>query len=75
MQYDMHRLRVCISKANDNGDTLCIQIQDNGRGLPSEFKNGYGLRNMRDRAHLLNGKIEFKNNKGLLVTLEIPWKE
>ncbi|MFN8434663.1 MAG: histidine kinase [Anaerolineales bacterium] len=62
-------------QANDNGDTLCIQIQDNGRGLPSEFKNGYGLRNMRDRAHLLNGKIEFKNNKGLLVTLEIPWKE
>jgi signal transduction histidine kinase len=30
---------------------------------------------MRDRARLLNGKIEFENEKGLVITLEIPWKD
>jgi signal transduction histidine kinase len=62
-------------QAEDRGEALHIQIQDNGKGLPSELKDGYGLRNMRDRARLLNGKIEFENNKGLLVTLVVPWKD
>lgn len=62
-------------QAEDRGEALFIQIQDDGSGLPSDFKDGYGLRNMRDRARLLNGKIEFENNKGLLVTLEAPWKD
>jgi signal transduction histidine kinase len=62
-------------QAKDGGEALHIQIQDNGKGLPSELKDGYGLRNMRDRTRLLNGKIEFKNNKGLLVTLEVPWTD
>ncbi|NOH01053.1 MAG: hypothetical protein HND47_03305 [Chloroflexi bacterium] len=62
-------------QAEDRGEAFHIQIQDDGIGLPSGFTDGYGLRNMRDRARLLNGKIEFNNNKGLLVTLEIPWKD
>ncbi len=61
--------------AKDEGEALNIQIQDNGMGIPSEFKDGYGLRNMRDRARLLNGTIEFENSKGLLVTLKVPWKD
>jgi len=62
-------------QAKDGGESLLIQIQDNGQGLPDQFIDGYGLRNMRDRTRLLNGKIEFANNNGLLVTLEIPWKD
>lgn len=62
-------------QAEDRGKALFIQIKDNGTGLPSEFKHGYGLRNMRDRARLINGTIHFENNKGLLITLEIPWKD
>ncbi|MBI2331676.1 MAG: ATP-binding protein [Chloroflexi bacterium] len=62
-------------QAKDGGEALRIQIQDNGKGLPSELKDGYGLRNMRDRTRLLNGKIEFENNRGLLITLEVPWKD
>ncbi len=59
----------------DLGEFLQIQIRDDGQGLPPDAKNGYGLRNMRDRARLLNGKINFQNDKGLVVNLEIPWKD
>jgi signal transduction histidine kinase len=61
--------------ASDHGETIHIHIEDDGRGTTPEHKDGYGLRNMRDRARLLNGRIEFENNKGLLVTLEVPWKD
>lgn len=61
--------------ASDAGEFLKIQIKDDGVGMQPNATNGYGLRNMRDRARLLNGKIEFKNNKGLTATLEIPWKD
>ncbi|MEN9563211.1 MAG: hypothetical protein RIR73_1455, partial [Chloroflexota bacterium] len=62
-------------QAEDRGEALFIQILDDGTGLSAELKDGYGLRNMRDRTRLLNGKIEFINNKGLLVILEVPWKD
>jgi signal transduction histidine kinase len=59
----------------DLGTALQIQIKDDGVGLSADAKNGYGLRNMRDRARLLSSKIDFENNKGLEITLEVPWKD
>ncbi|MBI3153677.1 MAG: hypothetical protein HYZ21_16210 [Chloroflexi bacterium] len=61
--------------ARDAGEFLKIQIKDDGVGMQPNATNGYGLRNMRDRARLLNGRMEFENNKGLVATLEIPWKD
>ena len=61
--------------ASGNHEYLKIEIKDDGVGMSPDAQNGYGLRNMRDRTRLLNGKIEFENNKGLKVTLEVPWKE
>lgn len=61
--------------ASDKGDAVVITIKDNGTGLPTEARNGYGLRNMRDRARLLSSTINFENNKGLAVILEVPWKD
>lgn len=69
------KARMVRIHAEDRGEALYIQIQDDGAGLPSELKDGYGLRNMRDRTRLLNGTIEFANDKGLLVSLEVPWKD
>ncbi|MBI5825649.1 MAG: hypothetical protein HZB18_16600 [Chloroflexi bacterium] len=62
-------------ETRDRGEFLQIQIKDDGIGLPADAKNGYGLRNMRDRARLLNSKIDFENDKGLVITLEVPWKD
>jgi signal transduction histidine kinase len=59
--------------AHDLGAQLQIEIKDDGIGIPPEPKAGYGLRNMRDRARLLNGNVKFTNNKGTTVTLTIPW--
>ncbi len=61
--------------ASEKDEFLKIKIVDDGTGMPAEIKDGYGLRNMRDRARLLNGKIEFLNNKGLTISLEIPWND
>ena len=38
---------------------------------------GYGLRNMRDRAHLLGGQLEVDgaSGHGTTVKLNIPWKD
>jgi signal transduction histidine kinase len=61
--------------ASGQDEFLKIEIKDDGAGMPAEIKDGYGLRNMRDRARLLNGKIEFINDKGLTISLEIPWND
>lgn len=57
----------------DLGRQLQIEIKDDGVGIPPEPKVSYGLRNMRDRARLLNGELEFANSKGTTVTLTLPW--
>ncbi len=59
--------------ADDLGVQLQIEIKDDGIGIPPEPQTGYGLRNMRDRARLLNGNLKFTNNKGTIVSLTIPW--
>jgi signal transduction histidine kinase len=62
-------------KAGDSGDKLQLVIEDDGVGLLPNVQKGYGLRNMRDRARLLNGHLEFSNSngKGTTITLDIPW--
>jgi len=60
-------------RAQDLGAQLQIEIKDDGVGIPPEPQAGYGLRNMRDRARLLNGNLQFMNDKGTTVTLTIPW--
>ena len=60
-------------RACDLGTQLQIEISDDGIGIPPEPKAGYGLRNMRDRARLLNGNLQFINNKGTTVALTVPW--
>ncbi len=66
--------RVSISASRPDG-RLVIGIQDNGIGLPPDGPAGYGLRNMRDRARLLDGTLELSSapSKGVIVKLNIPW--
>jgi len=60
-----------------NAGRLQLRVQDDGLGLPQNLQAGYGLRNMHDRARLLDGRLEVSpvNGKGTLVALDIPWKD
>lgn len=62
-------------QAQDLGEHMRISIKDDGTGISPNAQPGYGLRNMRDRARLLNGELHFSepSNKGTTVILEIPW--
>ena len=62
-------------QAQDLGDQLRVGIQDDGTGMAPNAQPGYGLRNMRDRARLLNGELHFSEpaSKGTTLTLAIPW--
>lgn len=52
---------------------LMLAIQDNGAGLPQNIREGHGLRNMRDRAALLHGRLEVRAlERGTAVILDIP---
>jgi signal transduction histidine kinase len=54
-----------------------LVIRDDGSGLPPDTSQGYGLRNMHERALLLGGELKIKGapGKGTTVSLEMPWRE
>lgn len=63
---------------------MYVRIEDDGRGIsydliqnPIGSSNGLGLRNMRERVELLQGKflINRRPNSGTMVSAEIPFKE
>ena len=66
--------RVHIRAALHDGQ-LQIRIADDGRGFGPEVQPGFGLRNMEERAHLLNGRLEIQSQPGMgtTVILEVPW--
>jgi signal transduction histidine kinase len=54
---------------------LMLSIQDDGGGLPQQLVEGHGMRNMRDRAALLQGRLEVRPlEKGTSIVLDIPWE-
>ena len=61
------------AKRTDN--RLHLRIQDDGVGIPANVEAGYGLRNMHDRARLLDGQLSVTgaNGKGTTVELDVPW--
>ncbi|MGQ9457206.1 MAG: sensor histidine kinase [Anaerolineae bacterium] len=54
------------------GEVLRLRMEDNGVGLPREgVPQGQGLRNMRQRAQLLRGSLEFYSRDGRGTVVEI----
>lgn len=56
---------------------ICLEIADNGHGLPADHVQGYGLRNMQERTRLLDGTFALASEPGEGTTLQVrvPWKE
>jgi PAS domain S-box-containing protein len=61
-----------------DAEYVYLSVQDNGGGIdtaaPKDSRSGNGLRNMHERAHLVDGKlyIDSVKNKGTKVLVEIP---
>lgn len=58
-------------------ETLVLEVQDNGRGLPEEAltrHDRFGLLGVRERVVALGGKVEFdgKRNSGTRVVVQVP---
>ena len=73
------RGRIVIASRRE-GDDLVLEIRDNGRGLPTEdaFREGVGLRNIRERVDQLYGRrAQFTLvpalGGGTLATLRFPF--
>lgn len=58
-------------------ETLTLDIVDDGHGIPADFVAGYGLRNMRDRARLLEGHLDIQSRPGhgTHLQLTIPYNQ
>jgi len=68
--------KVNVQTKEEDGEFI-LTISDNGRGITDEEKSGQrtlGLMGMRERAHLIGGKIEIvgSEGKGSLVIVQIP---
>ncbi len=65
------RIEVKVACVNDR---LKLSIHDFGKGMPDDVEEGYGLRNMRDRARLLNADFQIENagKEGTIVSLDMP---
>jgi signal transduction histidine kinase len=58
------------------GESLSLEVADDGRGLPEERHAGVGLTSMRERATELGGSFELAAaaGGGTLVRVEIPFQ-
>ncbi|OUO40226.1 histidine kinase [Megamonas hypermegale] len=52
-------------------DNLCLYIKDNGIGC-SEISYGFGLKQMKERVAIINGKVKFDGTNGFMVMVKIP---
>ncbi len=55
---------------------LEIRVRDNGLGIPDAVHAGFGMRNMRDRARIINGELSIDRlEHGTEVHLTVPWRD
>ena len=55
-------------------NSLYLKIQDNGQGC-EEIHYGFGLKQMKERLGMINGKVAYDGHHGFLTIVTIPWQE
>jgi signal transduction histidine kinase len=63
-------IQIQLFQINNN---IMLMVQDNGIGLNSKEVKGIGLKNIKTRLELIQGKVKFNTlEPGLLATVKIP---
>jgi len=53
------------------GDDLCLEIKDNGIGMPEPVPSGVGLASLRERAEELGGTFDLQSTAGVGTSVSI----
>jgi signal transduction histidine kinase len=71
-----HARNVSVTATRLDGQ-LQVIVTDDGIGVPDDYRAGFGLRNMRDRARLLGGTLQIEPGprQGTQVVLNVPWDD
>lgn len=61
-------------RLDESADLLCLEVHDDGRGLPMKRRAGVGLNSMRERAEELGGTLTITSilTGGTLLTVRLP---
>jgi signal transduction histidine kinase len=61
-------------RVDDSAGLLCLEVQDDGKGLPIKRRAGVGLNSMRERAEELGGSFMITSGStgGTLLTAHLP---
>lgn len=62
-----------IELKEEDGDVV-LTVSDNGSGLPDDFKEGFGIKGIREKAQAFGGTIycESESGDGVEMTVRIP---
>ena len=57
-----------------NGQSLLMVVEDNGKGMDSQTNEGHGLLNIKNRLKTFQGKANFESelNQGTTITISLP---
>ena len=55
-------------------ESVSLTVSDNGTGLPTDFKEGFGLRGLREKAAALGGSIvlDSEEDEGAEIKISVP---
>ena len=64
----------CIVVFQAEQEMLVVSIQDDGIGMPKEYRSGVGLRSMRARAQEIGGRLDVESVRphGTCITARLP---
>ena len=58
------------------GDEICVQVADRGKGMRNHDASGVGLRGMRERVSQLGGNLDVhSNSEGTRITVRLPYSD
>ena len=64
-----HHIEITLSLHQDG---VCLEVNDDGVGLPPEHRHGFGLQGMRERIQALGGHWQLESHLGTRVIVNLP---